>query len=168
MGSSDSQRVIVAESSFTVLSHWKNAFEDDRKVAMKELNESLKDKQYLACNEFTLTDIILYAVLYNVPFGPADRLEFSNVIRYFDLVQHLVKELVSIPEIKLTAFDLDVPFFPLASENKDKKDDKKDAKKKEDKNLEQKVDTQINKKEKVVTKGILRADISFCNFFGPF
>jgi hypothetical protein len=158
LGKNNAEKFLIAESSFKVLSHWKVAFSTDRKSAMNDLNENLKDKQYFATNIFTLADIILYAVLYNVPFGPSDRLEFSNVIRYFDLIQHLVYEIAPIPGlIKLTSFDLDVPFVAVVPEKK-AKIEKKDGKKIETKseNPTEKLDKKVDKKvSTTATEGII-------------
>ena len=71
----------------------------------------------------TIADLVLFSLLYkSVPLGPQDRLDFSNVVRYFDLIQHNVLYLSS-PDLGLEIrdFNLQVPFVEKKVPEKEKK-----------------------------------------------
>lgn len=64
--------------------------EDIRNI-LKELNTYLEDKVYLAGNQFTLADIILYYGTHSliVDMSVQEREQFVNVTRWFNHIQHV-------------------------------------------------------------------------------
>lgn len=113
LGVSELEEALVYESCSIALSKTKDALIGDRTTAMTELNESLALKTFLALNEFTVADISLYSVLYKTSLTPNDRIQVPNVIRYFDLIQHLVQKKAGSAGLEMTSFDLN---FPASSE----------------------------------------------------
>lgn len=90
---------------------------------MKDLCAQLEEQTYIATNYLTIADLVLFSLLYkSVPLGPQDRLDFSNVVRYFDLIQHDVLYLSS-PNLGLEIrdFNLQVPFVEKKVPEKEKK-----------------------------------------------
>ena len=61
----------------------------------------------------------LFTSLYRTSFLPNDRLVWPSVIRYYDLVQHLVHQLAP-NDFDLLTFDLSYPFTPLTAAPKPK------------------------------------------------
>ena len=114
----DEQEIIQSSLEFSKL--WKEKFSASQQAAVKELNAYLDSKTFIATNYFSLADVVVYSLLYSVPFSPLDRLENSNVIRYFDLVQHTVKSFVSFDDIEITEFNLDVPLVEKVVEKAEK------------------------------------------------
>ena len=90
----------------------------------------LLNKTFLACNNFTLADVMMFSTLYTmVPFLPTDRIDYPNVIRYFDLMQHIINAKTGKLGLKITEFDLVTPYVPRVQEVKaPKADAKKDVK----------------------------------------
>ncbi|XP_055490773.1 eukaryotic translation elongation factor 1 epsilon-1 [Leucoraja erinacea] len=64
--------------------------QDDKRTILKDLNCYLKDKVYLAGNNFTLADIMLYNGLHPIVAGLTheDREKHVNVSRWFNHIQH--------------------------------------------------------------------------------
>jgi hypothetical protein len=116
----------------------------NRPEALKDLSAQLQDQTFLATNYLSMADLVLFSLLYkSVPLGPQDRLDFSNIVRYYDLVQHQVLYLAS-PELlmEIRDFNLEVPFVEKKVPEKERKTapaDKKGGKdlaaKVEEKNL---------------------------------
>ena len=76
------------------------------------MDSSLSTKTYYATNYFTLADIILFSTLYKVPFNSNDRSTAPNVVRYYDLIQHICKPQLLQANLELVEFDLDILFIP--------------------------------------------------------
>ncbi|KAJ3000731.1 G4 quadruplex nucleic acid binding protein [Globomyces sp. JEL0801] len=109
LGSTEDEKASVYHWSLEAEKIWIHAFQSDRNSAME------------------------------VPFMPADRTTYPNVVRYFDLIQHLVNEKAPSAGLTMTPFDLTVPFVPTApvakvakptadKDSKGKNEDKKTAK----------------------------------------
>ncbi|KAI8900047.1 hypothetical protein BC833DRAFT_583451 [Globomyces pollinis-pini] len=139
LGSTEDEKASVYHWSLEAEKVWIHAFQSDRNSAMEKFNTSIQSKVFLATNSFTLADIAFYSTLYNVPFMPADRTTYPNVVRYFDLIQHLVNEKAPSAGLTMTPFDLTVPFVPTVpvakvakptadKDSKGKNEDKKTAK----------------------------------------
>ncbi|KAJ3369792.1 G4 quadruplex nucleic acid binding protein [Kappamyces sp. JEL0680] len=119
LGRNEKEKQEIAQWSLESLKSWKHKVASTPSLALESLDALLKTRVFLACNFFSLADILMYSVLYNVAFTQNDRLEHCNVVRYFDLVQNLVFEDVAIPELALTEFDLDLPPPPPAASAKE-------------------------------------------------
>jgi aminoacyl tRNA synthase complex-interacting multifunctional protein 1 len=106
------------------------------------LDSQLSGKTYLATNYLTLADIAMYSVLYNVPFMTADKVDHPNVIRYFDLIQHLILEKTGAIGLQITEFELCVPFVPrpVIETKKPLEQNDKKAEEKETKSTSNKID----------------------------
>jgi aminoacyl tRNA synthase complex-interacting multifunctional protein 1 len=100
----------------------RDGFVQDRTKTISELNTLLEAKTFIASNEFTLADVAMYATLYNVPFMVNDKSDYPNVIRYFDCLQHIVKENAPEAGLNVTEIELDVPFVPRAPVEREKKE----------------------------------------------
>lgn len=133
LGKTEEEQVSVFQWGLDSAKTWKQKFESDRTAAFSELNTVLEQKVFVATNQFTLADIALYSTLYNVALLPQDRKENPNVVRYFDLIQHLVAEKAESVGLEITEFDLDVPFVPKAAPVKEAKPGKAENKKEDKK-----------------------------------
>ncbi|KAJ8010577.1 hypothetical protein DPEC_G00076520 [Dallia pectoralis] len=63
---------------------------EDIKTILKDLNSYLEDKVYLAGNQFTLADTLMYYGIHHVIVDLAvqEKEKYVNVTRWFDHVQH--------------------------------------------------------------------------------
>ncbi|KAJ3313296.1 hypothetical protein HDV04_002280 [Boothiomyces sp. JEL0838] len=163
LGKTEEEQVSVFQWGLDSAKTWKQKFESDRTAAFSELNTVLEQKVFVATNQFTLADIALYSTLYNVALLPQDRKENPNVVRYFDLIQHLVAEKAESVGLEITEFDLDVPFVPKAAPVKEakpgkaenKKEDKKEkAPAKESKKDEKKGEKKEDPKKEAAPAGL--------------
>lgn len=78
-------------------------------LARKELNDTLALKTFIVNNRFSMADIALYSSLYSTSFLPNDRLEWPHVIRYFNLIQNVCKEMAPDSGLEIITFDLTYP-----------------------------------------------------------
>jgi hypothetical protein len=67
LGNSDQEKVLINQWCLEALGKWKSDFVADRTKTIDALNAELKSKVFIATNYFSLADITLYSVLYNVP-----------------------------------------------------------------------------------------------------
>ncbi|KAJ3322781.1 hypothetical protein HDV06_002642 [Boothiomyces sp. JEL0866] len=147
LGRTEEEQVSIFQWGLDSAKTWKQKFEADRTAAFSELNTVLEQKVFVATNQFTLADIALYSTLYNVALLPQDRKENPNVVRYFDLIQHLVAEKAESVGLELTEFDLDVPFVLKAAPVKEAKPAKADKKGKDDVGKQEKAQAKDSKKD---------------------
>jgi aminoacyl tRNA synthase complex-interacting multifunctional protein 1 len=122
LGRSEEERKDVFHWGLEAQKTFREGFVHDRTKTIGELNELLATKTFIATNEFTLADVAMYATLYNVPFMVNDKSEYPNVIRYFDCLQHIVKENAPEAGLNITEIDLEVPFVPRAPVEREKKE----------------------------------------------
>jgi Glutathione S-transferase, C-terminal domain len=124
LGTNEIEKAQVYQWSATALSEINKSFAEHGN-AMKDLNETLSHRTFIATNQFSLADICLYSTLYKTAFLPNDRIETPHVIRFFDLIQHLVLKHAD-AGLEIASFDLNYPLIEAAPKvvKADKKADK--------------------------------------------
>jgi glutathione S-transferase len=67
LGHSDRDKKKINQLSLDALKYWKLQFVSHKTEAMAELHALLKSKTFIATNFFSLADIFMFSLLYNVP-----------------------------------------------------------------------------------------------------
>ncbi|KAL7840910.1 hypothetical protein AOLI_G00262330 [Acnodon oligacanthus] len=90
LGSSAEQRAVVQQWLEYRVTRLDSCSKDEVKVILKELNQYLEDKVYLAGNSFTLADALMYYGIHHIIMDLAvqEKERFLNVTRWFDHIQH--------------------------------------------------------------------------------
>ncbi|KAJ3108870.1 Aminoacyl tRNA synthase complex-interacting multifunctional protein 1 [Phlyctochytrium planicorne] len=99
------------------------ASDEDRERAegiLEKLDGELAGKVFFVANYLTLADVFLYGALYVevATMSSARRVKFSNVTRYFDLIQNLIAGFGKEIHLQHVLIDLDVDESLLVSEKK--------------------------------------------------
>ncbi|KAI8927506.1 hypothetical protein BC831DRAFT_452175, partial [Entophlyctis helioformis] len=130
LGSTDEETAAIADSAATFASQTAAALKADRLAALSQLNDFLVSRVFAVGTTLSLADLVLFGTLYNVAFMYTERLQIPNVVRYYDLIQNVLRELAPATNIRIVEFDLEVPFVPkppaaVAEKKADKKADGK-------------------------------------------
>ncbi|XP_056220436.1 eukaryotic translation elongation factor 1 epsilon-1 isoform X1 [Seriola aureovittata] len=90
LGNSAENRAVVQQWLEYRVTKLNNCTKDDIKTILKDLNLYLQDKVYLAENQFTLADILLYYGIQPIIVDLAiqEQEQYVNVTRWFDHIQH--------------------------------------------------------------------------------
>ncbi|KAJ8279594.1 hypothetical protein COCON_G00066600 [Conger conger] len=90
LGSSAEQRALVQQWLEYRVTKLDNCPKEDIKTIFKDLNLYLEDKVYLAGNNFTLADTLMYYGIHHIMVDLAvqEKEKWANVTRWFDHVQH--------------------------------------------------------------------------------
>ncbi|XP_071341624.1 eukaryotic translation elongation factor 1 epsilon-1 [Trachinotus anak] len=90
LGDSAESRAVVQQWLEYRVTKLNNCTKDDIKTILKDLNLYLRDKVYLAENQFTLADILLYYGIQPliVDLAIQEKEQYVNVTRWFDHIQH--------------------------------------------------------------------------------
>ncbi|XP_017551659.1 eukaryotic translation elongation factor 1 epsilon-1 [Pygocentrus nattereri] len=90
LGNSAEQRAVVQQWLEYRITRLDNCSKEEVKVILKELNQYLEDKVYLAGNSFTLADTLMYYGIHHIIMNLAvqEKEKFLNVTRWFDHIQH--------------------------------------------------------------------------------
>ncbi|XP_060756887.1 eukaryotic translation elongation factor 1 epsilon-1 isoform X1 [Neoarius graeffei] len=90
LGDSAEQRAVVQQWLEYRLTRLDNCSKDEVKIILKELNQYLVDKVYLAGNSITLADTLVYNGIHPIVMELAvqQKEEYLNVTRWFDHIQH--------------------------------------------------------------------------------
>lgn len=91
LGDSAENRAVVQQWLEYRVTKVDGGSKEDARTIQKELNTYLEDKVYLAGNQFTLADIILYYGTHALitDMSVQEREQFVNVTRWFDHIQHV-------------------------------------------------------------------------------
>lgn len=109
LGLNEEDQVNIFQHSLQADNDWREKMTKNRDGAILELNGELGPKTFFCSNYFTLADIILFSTLYKFPFKPNDRMDAPNVVRYYDLIQNIVKPHILSASLEMVEFELDVP-----------------------------------------------------------
>ncbi|XP_030625801.1 eukaryotic translation elongation factor 1 epsilon-1 isoform X2 [Chanos chanos] len=90
LGRTAEQRAVVQQWLEYRVTRVDKCPKEEVKVVLKELNEYLQDKVYLAGNNFTLADTLMYYGLHGIVVSLAiqEKEQYLNVTRWFDHIQH--------------------------------------------------------------------------------
>nr|XP_055038461.1 eukaryotic translation elongation factor 1 epsilon-1 [Misgurnus anguillicaudatus] len=90
LGDSAEQRAVVRQWMEYRITRVDSCPKDELKLILKELNQYLEDKVYLAGNVFTLADILMYYGIHHIVVELAiqEKEHYLNVTRWFDHIQH--------------------------------------------------------------------------------
>ncbi|XP_056155697.1 eukaryotic translation elongation factor 1 epsilon-1 [Lampris incognitus] len=90
LGDSAEKRAVVQQWLEYRVTKLDGCAKEDIKTILKELNLYLQDKVYLAGNQFTLADILMYYGIHPliVDLAIQEKEKYANVTRWFDHVQH--------------------------------------------------------------------------------
>ncbi|KAK2815056.1 hypothetical protein Q7C36_023322 [Tachysurus vachellii] len=90
LGDSAEQRAVVQQWLEYRLTRLDHCSKDEVKFILKELNQYLVDKVYLAGNRITLADTLMYYGIHHIIMELAvqQKEKYSNVTRWFDHIQH--------------------------------------------------------------------------------
>ncbi|XP_017308336.1 eukaryotic translation elongation factor 1 epsilon-1 isoform X2 [Ictalurus punctatus] len=90
LGDSAEQRAVVQQWLEYRLTRLDNCSKDEVKIILKELNQYLVDKVYLAGNGITLADTLMYYGIHHIVMELAvqQKEKYLNVTRWFDHIQH--------------------------------------------------------------------------------
>ena len=114
LGKDEEDQLKIFQQSLKAEYEWSKRLVQNRDNSMAALNEELCNQTFFASNYFSLADIALFSVLYKVPFQTGDKLTASNVVRYYDLIQHMVEPQLLIANMDFIEFDLNVQMAPPA------------------------------------------------------
>ncbi|TSK82109.1 Eukaryotic translation elongation factor 1 epsilon-1 [Bagarius yarrelli] len=90
LGDSAEQRAVVQQWLEYRLTRLDYCSKDEVKFILKELNQFLVDKVYLAGNKLTLADMLMYHGIHHIIMELAvqQKEKYFNVTRWFDHIQH--------------------------------------------------------------------------------
>ncbi|XP_023856389.1 eukaryotic translation elongation factor 1 epsilon-1 [Salvelinus sp. IW2-2015] len=90
LGESAEHKAVVQQWLEYRLTKVDGCHKDNIKTILKDLNSYLEDKVYLAGNEFTLADTLMYYGIHHIIVDLAiqEKEKHMNVTRWFDHVQH--------------------------------------------------------------------------------
>ncbi|XP_034428615.1 eukaryotic translation elongation factor 1 epsilon-1 [Hippoglossus hippoglossus] len=90
LGDSAESRAVVQQWLEYRVTRLVNCTKEDAKTILKELNLYLQDKAYLAENQFTLADILMYYGIQPliVDLAIQEKEQYVNLTRWFDHMQH--------------------------------------------------------------------------------
>ncbi|XP_018533129.1 eukaryotic translation elongation factor 1 epsilon-1 [Lates calcarifer] len=90
LGDSTESRAVVQQWLEYRVTNLNGCTKDDMKTVLKDLNIYLQDKAYLAKNQFTLADILMYYGIQPliVDLAIQEKEQYVNVTRWFDHIQH--------------------------------------------------------------------------------
>ncbi|XP_024229985.1 eukaryotic translation elongation factor 1 epsilon-1 [Oncorhynchus tshawytscha] len=90
LGGSAEHKALVQQWLEYRLTKVDGCHKDDIKTILKDLNSYLEDKVYLAGNQFTLADTLMYYGIHHiiVDLVIQEKEKHMNVTRWFDYVQH--------------------------------------------------------------------------------
>ncbi|KAJ8413224.1 hypothetical protein AAFF_G00092200 [Aldrovandia affinis] len=90
LGVSAEQRAVVQQWLEYRVTKLDNCPKEEVKTVLKDLNQYLEDKVYLAGNNFTLADTLMYYGIHRIVVDLAvqEKEKYVNVSRWFDHVQH--------------------------------------------------------------------------------
>ncbi|KAM9436311.1 eukaryotic translation elongation factor 1 epsilon-1 [Clarias gariepinus] len=90
LGDSPEQRAVVQQWLEYRLTRLDNCSKDEFKIILRELNQHLVDKVYLAGNSITLADALMYYGIHHIVMELAvqQKEKYLNVTRWFDHIQH--------------------------------------------------------------------------------
>ncbi|XP_062841595.1 eukaryotic translation elongation factor 1 epsilon-1 [Trichomycterus rosablanca] len=90
LGNSPEERAVVQQWLEYRVTRVDNASKDEVKVILKELNQYLEDKVYMAGNRFTLADALMYYGIHSIimELTVQDKEKYLNVTRWFDHIQY--------------------------------------------------------------------------------
>ncbi|KAK3541406.1 hypothetical protein QTP86_024598 [Hemibagrus guttatus] len=90
LGDSAEQRAVVQQWLEYRLTRIDQCSKDEVKIILKELNQYLVDKVYLAGNSITLADMLMYYGIHHIIMELAvqQKEKYLNVTRWFDHIQH--------------------------------------------------------------------------------
>ncbi|XP_010884092.1 eukaryotic translation elongation factor 1 epsilon-1 [Esox lucius] len=90
LGESAEHRAIVQQWLEYRVTKVDGCQKEDIKTILKDLNTYLEDKVYLAGNQFTLADTLMYYGIHHiiVDLAVQEKEKYVNVTRWFDHVQH--------------------------------------------------------------------------------
>ncbi|XP_035268153.1 eukaryotic translation elongation factor 1 epsilon-1 [Anguilla rostrata] len=90
LGDSAEQRAVVQQWLEYRVTKLDNCPKEEIKTILKDLNQYLEDKVYLAGNNFTLADTLMYYGIHHimVDLTVQEKEKWANVSRWFDHVQH--------------------------------------------------------------------------------
>ncbi|XP_026869432.2 eukaryotic translation elongation factor 1 epsilon-1 [Electrophorus electricus] len=90
LGDSAEQRAVVQQWLEYRVTRLDGCSKDEVKVILKELNQYLEDKVYMAGNCFTLADALMYYGIHHIVMELAveEKERYLNVTRWFDHIQH--------------------------------------------------------------------------------
>uniref|UniRef100_A0A8C1ET24 Eukaryotic translation elongation factor 1 epsilon 1 n=1 Tax=Cyprinus carpio TaxID=7962 RepID=A0A8C1ET24_CYPCA len=90
LGDSAERRAVVQQWLEHRVTRLDNCSKEEVKVILKDLNQYLEDKVYLAGNVFTLADILMYYGIHHivVELAVQEKERYLNITRWFDHIQH--------------------------------------------------------------------------------
>ncbi|XP_008305743.1 eukaryotic translation elongation factor 1 epsilon-1 [Cynoglossus semilaevis] len=90
LGDSAESRAVVQQWLEYRVTKLNNYNKDDIRTILKDLNLYLQDKTFMAENQFTLADILMYYGIHPIILDLAmqEKEQFMNVTRWFDHIQH--------------------------------------------------------------------------------
>ncbi|EDO08580.1 tRNA binding domain containing protein [Babesia bovis T2Bo] len=91
----------------------------NQKDSLKILNVYLEPNTFLVGNNVTLADLVAYVSIHSwmLMSEPHDRIEFSNIVRWFDHIQHLPGIVNTFKDLPLVVVDKDMDLVTAVMDN---------------------------------------------------